>query len=348
MRSGLQKPGTVPFLALVIFCLLTLVPTLAKEWGFYSAHLAYLGLPRYDGRYSSSRVKNASIDTHTRSRILVSSNNCKSWLFGDFYSSCIDRNAQPHHSAINVPPRSSFEFGAELGNDPITYSATKEPSSITRGVTAFKEFMFQRWDDQQMTQPLPPWQESVEEISTASTHPTRTLTNLSISPASSSGQQRQPTPANELDVSSPAEYSTEGSLLFRLPLFIHETWQQVCHAGGHYFESLTTRYPSPNYNQPLIPNNPAPAPSKDEQEYLEHLHPEEQAQPERTSGEELLLNNGSSSQPDISRGLKDSQPTPTLMTAGQSKYIGFRRDSEHMRGSSMAIVIGLVAGIMWF
>jgi hypothetical protein len=65
MRSGLQKPGTVPFLALVLFSLLSLMPTLAKEWDlsldFYSVHLAYhylglglglggLGLPRYEGR----------------------------------------------------------------------------------------------------------------------------------------------------------------------------------------------------------------------------------------------------------------------------------------------------------
>lgn len=97
-----------------------------------------------------------------------------------------------------------------------------------------------------------------------------------------------------------------------------------------------------------MPNNPAPVPSKDEQEHSEHLHPAKQPQPERTSGEELPLRNGSSVQPDPSAGLKESQPTPALMTAGQSKYIGFRRDSEHMRGSSMAIVIGLVAGIMWF
>jgi hypothetical protein len=52
MRSGLQKPGAVPFLALLIFSLLSLVPTLAKEWNFYgysySAHFTYLGLPRGD------------------------------------------------------------------------------------------------------------------------------------------------------------------------------------------------------------------------------------------------------------------------------------------------------------
>jgi hypothetical protein len=64
MRSGLQKPGTVPFLALVLFSLFSLMPTLAKEWDlgldFYRVHLAYqylglgLGLggsgaPRYEG-----------------------------------------------------------------------------------------------------------------------------------------------------------------------------------------------------------------------------------------------------------------------------------------------------------
>ncbi|KAL4917621.1 hypothetical protein BDW62DRAFT_211123 [Aspergillus aurantiobrunneus] len=338
MRSGLRKPGTVPFFALILFSLLSLMPTLAKEWDFYSPHLAYLGLPRHEGRYSSSRVKNASIDS--RSRLYMTGSHCKSRFFGDFYSSCLNHNAQPHHSAINTPPRSSFEAGAEPVNDPITYSPTKESSSITRGVSAFKEFVIKCWDDQQMAEPFTPRHDSVGKIST---QPTPTLANLSAAPASSNGQQRQPTPASELDATPPAGHSTEDFLLFRLPLFIHETWQQVCHTGGHYLEVLTTRSPTHHYNQTLIPNSPAPTFTGDEQAHSEHLQSEEQPQAESTSNRGLSLNTNSAIQVGTPPGLNDSStpalsPNPLTMTAGQSKYIGFRRDSEHMDGSSMAII----------
>ncbi|KAL4786077.1 hypothetical protein BJX76DRAFT_346515 [Aspergillus varians] len=338
MRSGLQKPVTVPFLALVIFSLLSLVPTFAKEWDFYSAHLAYLGLPRYDGQYSSSHVKNASIDS--RSWLHMTGNHCKLWLFGDFYSPCPDRNVQPHHSAINTPPRSSFEVGAEPGNDPETYSATKEPSSITRGVSAFKEFVIGRRDNQQTTQPLAPQHDSVDGISP---HLTPTPANLLAAPASFNTQQHQTTPANELGTVPPADYFTEDSFLFRLPLFMHEAWQQVCHTGGYYLEGLTTRSPKHYYNQTLILNCSASALTDDEKIYSEHPQSEEQSQAKRISTRGSSLNNDSSIQADNPPELEDSQSTSTLspnplpMTAGQSKYTGFRRGSENMYGSSMAI-----------
>lgn len=52
MWTGLQKPGAVPFVALIICSLLSLLPTLAKEWDLdffkYGVDLAYLGFCRYD------------------------------------------------------------------------------------------------------------------------------------------------------------------------------------------------------------------------------------------------------------------------------------------------------------
>ncbi|KAL6239942.1 hypothetical protein BDW75DRAFT_70168 [Aspergillus navahoensis] len=353
MQSALQKPGAVPLLALLIFSLLSLVPTLAKEWNLYgysySAHLAYLGLPSGDshahGRYSSPRVKNASSATDSRSRLVVTGSHCRPWFFGDFYSSCIDneRDARPHHSAVHMLSRSSFEAGVEAGNDPATYSATKGPSSITRGVTAFKEFVIKRWDDHLMAQPLPPRHGSADRTSAHTMHATPTLTNPSLTPASSNGMQHQPTPDKSSD-EVPAEHLNVDSRVSRLLSAVLETWQQVCLAGGLFLESLTTPSPVHSSNVTLIPKYPAPHGSD------KQTHPEQAEELDRASTRESLNTNPTHST------LTTRQITPqrTLlpnsleMTAGQSKYAGFRRDSDHMCGSSMAIVIALVVGIMWF
>ncbi|RDW76537.1 uncharacterized protein DSM5745_06529 [Aspergillus mulundensis] len=362
MRSGLQKPGAVPFLALLIFSLLSLVPTLAKEWDFYgysySAHLAYLGLPRGDGHGrsvtlaplvggarltgladSSPRVKNASSTIEPRSRLVGTGYHCRSWLFGDFYSSCIDnvRGAQPHHSAVNTPPRSSFETGPETGHEAVAYSATKGPSSITRGVSALKEFVIKRWDDQQSAQPLPPRHDSIDEIST---HATPTVANASVTPATASGQQRQPTPNNELN-ETPAERVDEDAWVYKLPLLVHRTWQQACITGGQYLGNLTTQSLARQLNQTLKPKYVA-------SHSVDEISLEEQ--PGCASNRESLDTNSNQSElhPCQTNPQSTLPPNSLELTAGQSKFAGFRRDSEHMCGSSMAIVIALVVGIMWF
>ncbi|KAL4924421.1 uncharacterized protein BDV17DRAFT_211099 [Aspergillus undulatus] len=342
MRSGLRKPGTVPLLALVLFCLLSLVPTLAKEWDFYGygAQLAYLGLsmPRNDGRYSSSRVKNASVET--RPRLWTTSHDCKPWLFGDFYSSCVDLNAQPHYSSIRTPPRSSFEAGSEPEKGAAICSPTKEPSSITRGVSAFKEFVIRRWDDQQTIRILRPSHDPVDE---ASAQPAPTQADLSVTPAPQDGQQRHSTPAEDVDTAPPGELSNADSLLLRLPLLIHETWQHP--------ENLITPSLIYQYFRTLIPKSPASAVNRDAQTHS--IHPRlQEPQPDHTSDETPSLNDSNSTQDQPSTKLENLltklPPNTSTVTAGQSKHTGLTRDPEHMCGSSMAIVIALVAGIMWF
>ncbi|KAL4953458.1 hypothetical protein BDW69DRAFT_4641 [Aspergillus filifer] len=355
MRSGMHKPGTVPLLALILFCLLTLVPTLAKEWRLnglgsgwplygYGAQLAYLGLPlpRYDGngngRCSSSRVKNASVETRPRRHL--TGENCKPSLFGDLYSSCFDSNAQrqpqPHYSAVRTP-RSSFEAAAEPGKDPITRSATKAPSTLTRGVSAFKEFVIRRWDDQPIIEPLS------RHDSDETAQPTPTDSSLL---ATAALNNQQCFSASD-DITTPDEHANAESLTSRLPLLVYDAWQQACHAGGQYFATLTNYSPTYQYFQTLIPRYPAPVSTPDV-----NLQTEKRPQAKHPSGEPSL--NNSSAQDQSALELSDSIPTPVLplntsdATAGQLKHPGFRRDSEQMCGSSMAIVIALVAGIIWF
>ncbi|KAL4809511.1 hypothetical protein BDV18DRAFT_157266 [Aspergillus unguis] len=372
MRSGLQKPSLVPLLALLIFSLLSFVPTLAKEWNWdvykYGVNFAYLGrgLPRYDGLYSS-RVKNASIDTLTRSRshsrLVKTDNSCKSWLFGDFYSSCYDSNNQPHHSSSNVPPRSSFEVGSGSGTnvelypayvrDPNTVSATKEPSSITRGVSAFKEFVIKRWDEQQIqtqtqtrTQPLSP--RHAHAADDVETQPTPTSANVYATLASARGRE---TGGRTTQADESAEHSAELSFL-RLPLFIHETWQQACQRVGSQFESLRNRFPT-FYNHTIIPKLATPALFDYERAHPTNLRTQQSQNltSEHTFADEVSRNStevNHSNQTHLRNSQDSTLSNHSLVTAGQSKYIGFRRDSEHMCESSMAIVIALVVGIIWF
>jgi hypothetical protein len=113
---------------------------------------------------------------------------------------------------------------------------------------------------------------------------------------------------------------------------------------------LTTRPPTYNHT-PTTPDSSVSV-LTGEQTYSALLLPEKQQAD--VSTREPLANSGGLTQSLASPGLEDSRETPTSLpdspatTAGQSKYTGFRRDSDYMRGSSMAIVIALVAGIMWF
>jgi hypothetical protein len=46
MRSGIQKTGAIPFFALILFSILSLVPSLAKEWDFYNLQIGYRSYSR--------------------------------------------------------------------------------------------------------------------------------------------------------------------------------------------------------------------------------------------------------------------------------------------------------------
>ncbi|KAL2858232.1 hypothetical protein BJX68DRAFT_163104 [Aspergillus pseudodeflectus] len=379
MRSGLQKPGTVPFLALVLFSLLSLMPTLAKEWDlsldFYSVHLAYhylglglglggLGLPRYEGRYSSSRLRNASIDTrsrqaHAHPQRLTTNAPCKSWLLGDLYSSCVERDpisVPPHHSVMGPPPRSSFEAGE--GEEAVTYAApapaAKEQQqssmSLTRGVSAFREFVIniKRWDvdvdgdgdgdDQQQTLNTMQLQSAqaaaqhdfLDAAAVAVSTDVPTLAKAVTALPSGEGEGGQL--GSEADTVGSDEDSI---LLFRVPVLLRETWQRVCHVGGRYLESLRS---TTDFHKPLI-HSPAPA-TNDEQTSSDTT--ETPQQPSKPPS----LDSPPSHQDPLHHHIPSSNHP--VSTAGQSTDAGHRRDSEHMRGSSMAIVIGLVVGIMWF
>ncbi|KAL3447104.1 hypothetical protein BJX65DRAFT_308452 [Aspergillus insuetus] len=376
MRSGLQKPGTAPFLALVLFSLLSLMPTLAKEWDleldFYSVHLVYqylglglglggFGAPRYEGRYSPSRLRNASNSIDTRSRQAhaqrLTNTPCKSWLLGDFYSSCVERDTisvPPHNSVMGTPPRSSFEAGEGGGDDAVTYAAaaaaTKEKQqqqssmSLTRGVSAFREFVIsmKRWDgDDQQASTMQPAQHEFLDAGAASTYVRTVVEAVTAVPSGEGEGEGEGGQLDSEEDTADDTHTDDYSTLFRVPVFFRDTWQRVCHVGGLYLETLR---PLTDFNKSFT-YNPGPglgsAPAMNDEGTSADTTEKPQPPNKPPSND---------STPPEQDPLHHHIPSPNqpASTAGQSKDAGHRRDSEHMRGSSMAIVIGLVVGIMWF
>ncbi|KAI9372507.1 hypothetical protein BJX61DRAFT_443789 [Aspergillus egyptiacus] len=344
MRSGLRKPGTVSLLALLIFALLTLVPTVAKDWELNSFDLGYLGPPRSGSRHSSPRVKNAIIESQPR--VSITESHCKSWLLREFYPFCSGHDAHPPDTSLKTPPRSSYEAGVSPEKEFVTQSAEKEPSSITRGVSAFKDFVIKRWDDQQTIRPLPPRYESGSDELPA--HPTLTPADRLGTPTLD-GPEFLSTPCNNLDATLLENVPGDDSLLHRVPSFLHETWQQVCHTGGHYFESFTTRSPPNIHPEPLASESLGVV---DARTHSDHSQTDERPQSERERGKGRL-SDGDSTLPNIPLDLENTVPVPTLSpdpgtTAGQYAGTELRANPMHMRGSTMAVVVGLAVGVIWF
>lgn len=223
--------------------------------------------------------------------------------------------APPRRAVLDTPPHQSSFEAATIYDDPAPYAG---PSPLTRGVRAFKAFVRQL-DSRPV--PLDPTE------STSETVPTRRAPASLNSSVSLHGHDNLLPAVRDTALSTSPGWSTA----FR------ESWQQACRVGNGYIEKITQHRPSEKALQPLPSTNPS-EPQVTSPKSSEELS---EAQPA----------NGSNVNPAPripSRVLSTQPPNPTVTTAGQSKNTGFGSDSEHMRGSCMAIVIALVAGVMWF
>ncbi|PWY73225.1 hypothetical protein BO94DRAFT_244008 [Aspergillus sclerotioniger CBS 115572] len=324
MRSGLQKPGAIPLFALLFFSLFSLVPSLAKEWDFSNLHLGYIGY-RSEVR-QVSRVKDSCTDV--RSRFRVTGVQWKPWLLDGYYQSYYDRKARPRRCAVDAPSRSAFEAAAVFDTDPLAFPV-RESSAFTRGVRAFKALVV-RQPDSGLLPSFPAEGDSVEKL------PTRlaSLINSSVIPI-------------PLDDEPPRIRNDSGTIpatsgvveVSRWLLNVsRESWQQVCRAGSEYLENATAWHGLLGSAQPLsglsrLDSNSSCGPAV----------PQEPMVVPKAMVNVSEDINASHSAP--MRPIATSAPSPnsTAMAAG------LQQESEHVRrGSCMAIVIGLVVGVMWF
>ncbi|KAF7590044.1 hypothetical protein BBP40_003297 [Aspergillus hancockii] len=337
MRSGFHKPGAIPFLALLLVSLLSLVPSLAKEWDFYNLRFGYIGSSHRNDVRQPSRIRDGPVDV--RSRIRAAGNQCKSWAINGDCLSDLDRLPRPRRPAPDAPPRSSFEAATVLDNDPIAYVA-EESSTFTQGVRTFKSFFIKKPGDSPLSTG------STSSVVSAPTTLTLNLSHSSLTRVSTSSEVLLSKSYSGNCTTSTTGLDLEISHYYLSRLL--ELWQQVCRVANGYLESNTAPYAFRKSKRADLDSQPI------SEETIQQLgkpgqHAEEQAAPKMlpSNGSNVALPTPSPTSPQPLT-IPTHAPNSTVANAGQSKGVGQGPNSEPTRGSCMAIVIGLVVGVMWF
>ncbi|EAW07699.1 uncharacterized protein ACLA_024140 [Aspergillus clavatus NRRL 1] len=312
MRSGLRKPGAIPFIALILFSILSLVPSLAKEWDFYNLQIGYRGLSRNEVRHLSP-MKDGSIDVRPRTR--STGPQCKSWP---------DCKMRPRRASSVASPVSAVERVTIIDSDPIPLAVTK-PSSLARGVRAFKTFLIKNWDEYQIPQPV-----STKSAPTEASRSLPPLANSSLIPGTHASEEQSPI----TNQSTPAPNRLLDQYRIRFASGYHDAWQQACRVTAGFLENLLASTGAiSSHSNISIPVSQSRATPPLFMELEDGVRPLMGAILQITSADvpsestNLLNETTAAGQPDVAR--VDPEP-------------------KKMRGSCMAIVIGLVAGVMWF
>ncbi|KAE8158476.1 hypothetical protein BDV40DRAFT_19315 [Aspergillus tamarii] len=337
MRSGFHKPGAISFLALLVFSLLSLV-SLAKEWDFYNLRFGYIGYHHNDVR-QPSRVRDGPVDV--RSRIRTTGSQCKSWAINGYCLSDLDRVHRPRRSVPDTP-RSSFEAATVFDTDSIAYF-TKEPSTFARGVRVFKSLFMKQTGDSQISIPLATGVAS--SVASAPSSLTSNVSNLAVISASSTTEAPLPKSYGS-NVTAMAQKVHSQS-----PQYPHshlrELWQQACHATRAYLGNWTVPH---TFSRRQLP----PGSEETTEEKLQLSEQTDQHIEERVAPKVLPSNgsNAACSTSSPTSPLSPAKPTdiPDLPVGAEErpKGVGHGPNSQPARGSCMAIVIGLVVGVMWF
>lgn len=313
MRSGLEKPGAIPFLALVVFSLLSLVPSLSWDWGSNWKNGWYTGGEvRPIGADFSRIVKDGSVDT--RLRVRATSGQCWPWLCGD---------SLPRSRPAAVP--SSFETASVLPNDVPTVYPWKNSSTLTRSVRAFTAFI-QQLDGHQL---LPSFStRSVPPVETASSHPPSNLSDVSSLPLPSLRDDSFEQLVYDNNYTTLMTNKTDTNPKLQFCDRFSGAWQQACLTVHDTVKTFSTSYNA--IDSTHLPNDsiqpPVSLPSDTHQLKLPLQHV---------------------SEPTVAPKTIPSANAAAVLS-GDSQDAGSGRNPKQVRGSCMAIVIGLVVGIMWF
>ncbi|PYH44378.1 uncharacterized protein BP01DRAFT_81438 [Aspergillus saccharolyticus JOP 1030-1] len=350
MRSGFQKSGAIPFFALLIFSLLSLVPSLAKEWDYYSRPFAHIGYVRGEPRHTS-RDKDGWVDV--RSPFRIAGGQSKPWSVDDKRPAYLDSNSRPRQPPTDAPPRSSFEAAAILDSDSITYSV-QYSSAFRRGVRALQALIIRKTDDSLAIHSFP------AERDTASVDQSSPSRN---SPYANSSAKMIPSHEEDLflfiPIGSGDRTISDTTDLVRMPKWllscVWSSWQQACRVGNDYMDTVTGR---DRFRDPAVTTS---------SNCSEIVKSEDSSQPRDSRREAHLkyaLNSASATEKHEQAEARGSAaltqsidalaqpsaaPTATTTAMEQLKVVEGQAEPGRVRsGSCMAIVLAIVAGVMWF
>ncbi|KAL2003423.1 hypothetical protein VTN02DRAFT_3933 [Thermoascus thermophilus] len=346
MRSGLQKPGVIPLLALLVFALLRLAPALPQAWDRYQSNSPRTPSYVANGHTQSCVVPDGPL-VNTESASLASCDKSAKSM-----SHPVDEPYRPSDKCVR-PSAESRLHDTNPGLPDAAHRAEDGPHSSTAifprigALTSlvsqsyqlsYRELFYRLAD----RSPSPP----------AGCRPLSTSADLSdpksIISSTGSPDEVQPInsktirPSNNLD-------NTPGSS--RLSIRLREKWQQVCKRGvdpcgpeGSLTASrvnplralLSQIGMSPRGGQPL------PKSRLSSSKPVDSGRPQLQ-QPKRAPAIPPR------SQPPITHLFDIFALAPTPSTAAEQENVaGVPSNPKQMRGSCMAVVVGLVVGIMWF
>ncbi|KAJ5939776.1 hypothetical protein N7466_002910 [Penicillium verhagenii] len=321
MRPGLHKPGALPLLVLIIFSLLALVPSLPSIYSLKLADFTY-----YIGGAQipliQDNVAELSSDTHPSDR--------SPWILAAPSRPRLSRFSRSPRLANGAPTISSDPPSVQNNRSRASYPA-ESTFLFSRRARAFRTYFIKQLDDYQFLTPF-----STRSVLTGATSgPDPTLSpNLSPLPASIEDSDSSPTTAT---APPPLHNASIPPTTFTPPpnsdtgpqLPIGSVWQQVCQTASGLWK-LASESSNPKL-QDLIPwrkNHPQSSSDILTPTSLGRYQNDTPSEAEECSGLSAL--------------------NKTLPPSIDQSTDAAGRHSSELQGSCMAVVIGLVAGIMWF
>ncbi|KAJ5995328.1 hypothetical protein N7481_002305 [Penicillium waksmanii] len=321
MRPGLDKPGALPLLIVLIFSLLTLAPSLSN---IYNLKLTDFSFNTHGARHMPLINEPVAEFPSDMPPISYSA----SWTMTAQYRPRGNLLSRSVRSGNNAPTLSG-ELASVENKSELSHGAVDSSFMFSRRARAFRTYFIQQLDDYQIFTPF-----SNRSLSPETAHlaPTTPPSNLAPRPTSlnepSSGNKphlnNEPTPS---DISPTNWPGLQLSPLFGM-------WQQACRAATRFWrlgpESLAQSSSIPwNWDWSSIESL---ATSDKKNPTRAAIMPQPQDPQARA--------NATSNQP-----AQTSKPNTFSHNETTDAAI---RTAPELKGSCMAVVIGLVVGIMWF
>ncbi|KAJ5894030.1 hypothetical protein N7495_005721 [Penicillium taxi] len=309
MRPGLDKPGALPLLALIVFSLLTLVPSLSN---IYNLKLA--DFPFASGARQVPLIQD-NVDIPSDSLL---SDTRKSWY----------KPALPHPCGNRIPRSSRWGNGAStifsetatVANESRSSYASESSFLFSRRARAFRTYFIQQLDGYQL---FTHFSSRNVTAKTASLDPTITS---STRPPLQTSYNKQPDHASNTPIKSNTSTTEKSELQV---LYQYSAWQQACRAAISLWDIAK--------DAPYIP---ALIHGSNYIESIIHMIPQSLN----------LLNTSIPPRPltNASNSTAVQTPKSHIVPGEQQSTDAAGRHSPELQGSCMAVVIGLVAGIVWF
>ncbi|KAJ5160274.1 uncharacterized protein N7482_007278 [Penicillium canariense] len=322
MRPGLDKPGALPLLALILFSLLTLVPSLSSIYNIKFADFNLFASGARQIPLIQDGVAQLPPDTPPNEPQ-------KSWIMTAQYrtrGSRISRSSRPVTVAAIVPGEVT-----PVDNKSRQSYVAPEASSFMFGrrARAFRTYFIQQLDDYQLLTPF-----SNRSLRAAPTNLNPPLTPPNTSPLPTSVDENRSETIPSYNQSAPSYTPCKANSGLPLPSQCTK-WQQACRSAiGLWEGSKRTPYIS---GVPLLINLGS--------QYLTSMFIPPNATAKQPSP---LMDPPTGVQAATNASLGLLVQTPKSHTAPGDQTTDAAGHTAELRGSCMAVVIGLVAGIMWF